>query len=73
MNVKGIKHKPQGTAEKGNEIVAKWVFFFGKRRRAVHHYIKKEKWVGESIQPRHHLKRLQSINIFIIRARKRTC
>jgi len=27
MNVKGIKHKPQGTAEKGNEIVAKWVFF----------------------------------------------
>jgi len=25
MNVKGIKHKPQGTAEKRNEIVAKWV------------------------------------------------
>jgi hypothetical protein len=28
MNVKGIKHKPQGTAEKGNEIVAKWDFFW---------------------------------------------
>jgi len=34
MNVKGIKHKPQGTAEKGNEIVAKWEFF-GKSRKTV--------------------------------------